>query len=594
MASKDIDLKSSLNSPTSFKTSTDGGYNNFNMNTNNNISPINPLKKIIDNHHLIKNYTEENEDDEIHAVATKLLKSYCNHEDQLLTQMLCTYQLDSHWSKVLNPLCCRAANHFKPEYCSNELMDIRHYVNFKKVPGGKTNESSIVGGLVFSKNVAHKDMSSRIVQPQILLLQCPIVYERIGGKFVSISTVLLQEEEYLRNVCARIMSFKPNIILVHKNVAGMAQDMLRQCGITLVLDVKLSVMYRLSRTLQCDILTTIEGNISRPKLGTCDLFYVESFSDGQGAMKTLMFFEKIASPRSYSCLLRGADYKELSKVKKVASFLVYARYNWRLEMSFLLNEFAEALTPKPIIFDSKEITPEENNADMLLSSKYSQDLYDNGNDNCKIKIENVEKTESQLKNISIANMLKEVDNNDITLRKENISKNVCNTTDMSNDFSDPLRSERTRSLEMSTETEKLELAVEHRYDDRFRSTLSSIILSVSPFVTFPLPFLETEQGRKCPLRSLFPAELYYSKLWSNSGNNNNSNLDFGETNENINGNILDSILSEATLNSPHPFLLAKITAPIDSFELQTLLTEFRSFGGRYPKNPKSMYVNFGR
>lgn len=564
------------------------------MNNNSNISPINPLRRIIDNHHIIKHYSEDGEDDEIHAVATKLLKLYCNHEDQLLMQMLSSFQLDSHWAKVLNPLCCRAANHFKPEYCSNELMDIRHYVNFKKVPGGKTSESSIVGGLVFSKNVAHKDMSNRIVQPQILLLQCPIVYERIGGKFVSISTVLLQEEEYLRNVCARIMSFKPNIILVHKNVAGMAQDMLRNCGITLVLDVKLSVMYRLSRTLQCDVLTTIEGNISRPKLGTCDLFYVRSFSDGQGATKTLMFFEKIASPRSYTCLLRGADYKELSKVKKVASFLVYARYNWRLEMSFLLNEFAEAVAPKPIIFDSKEITPEEKNDEILLSNKYPMDIKKvtvgpNGSDKCKINIKHEDKVEKQLENISIANLSKEVHNNESAKKKEDSSKNVSNTTDMSNDFSDPLRSERTQNLEISTESGKLELAVEHRYDDRFRSTLSSMILSVSPFVTFPLPFLETEQGRKCPLRSLFPTELYYSKFWSNSCNNNNSNLDFGKKKEYINGNILDATLSETTLNPHHPFLLAKITGPIDSCELQTLLTEFRSFGGRYPKNPKRMY-----
>ncbi|GBP09013.1 Putative 1-phosphatidylinositol 3-phosphate 5-kinase [Eumeta japonica] len=104
--------------------------------------------------------------------------------------MLRTYRLDLQWAKVLNPLCCRAANHFKPEYCTNELMDIRNYVNFKKVPGGKRIESTIVGGVVFSKNVAHKDMATRVEQPHILLLQCPIVYERIEGKFVSISTVL--------------------------------------------------------------------------------------------------------------------------------------------------------------------------------------------------------------------------------------------------------------------------------------------------------------------------------------------------------------------------------------------------------------------
>lgn len=216
------------------------------------------------------------------TTTSKLLESYCDHEEQLLGQMLRNFNLDQQWSKVLTPLCCRAANHFKPEYCTNELMDIRNYVNFKKVPGGRRQECTIVGGVVFSKNVAHKDMATRVERPRILLLQCPIVYERVEGKFVSISTVLLQEKEYLRNVTARIMSFKPNVVLVHKNVAGIAQDMLRSKGITLVLDVKISVMERLARTLQCDIITSIESNITQPKLGNCDAFYIRNYDDENG------------------------------------------------------------------------------------------------------------------------------------------------------------------------------------------------------------------------------------------------------------------------------------------------------------------------
>uniref|UniRef100_A0A1A9W7Z2 Uncharacterized protein n=1 Tax=Glossina brevipalpis TaxID=37001 RepID=A0A1A9W7Z2_9MUSC len=84
------------------------------------------------------------------------------------------------------------------------------------------------------------------------------------------------------------MSFKPNVVLAHKNVAGVAQDMLR--GITLVLDVKLSVMDRLVRTLQRGVVTNIEGSIAQPELRMCDAFYIHNYSDGNRTTKTLILF----------------------------------------------------------------------------------------------------------------------------------------------------------------------------------------------------------------------------------------------------------------------------------------------------------------
>lgn len=525
--------------------------------------------KSLDSSFNLKSTQDIELDNSMHSATSKLLESYCDHEEQLLTQMLRTFQLDLQWAKILNPLCCRAANHFKPEYCINDLMDVRNYVNFKKVPGGKRLESTIVGGVVFSKNVAHKDMATRVEQPQILLLRCPIVYERIEGKFVSISTVLLQEKEYLRNVCARIMSFNPNIVLVHKNVAGIAQDILRSNGITLVLDVKLSVMDRLARTLQCDVLTSIEGSISKPKLGKCDAFYIRNYNDGMGGTKTLMFFEKLQSPRGFTCLLRGGSNKELSKVKKVASFLVYARYNWCLEMSFLLDEFAEPLSPKPPIFDSKEASPADENAKI------------NGK-NRDISQQSDEEDLPQLRSNITNNSAKP---KPIVVERKSEEKILTTATDVSADFTDPLRSA-DKNILPEENSQNLQLAVEHRYDNRFRSALSSTILSVSPFLTFPLPYLETEQGRKCPLRILFPAELYYSKLWSNHNNSNSINCNANNSERLESSEIILNDCDQLKLNAPHEFLKMKITAPIDNRDIQTLLAEFRAYGGRYPKRPR--------
>lgn len=125
-------------------------------------------------------------------------------------------------------------------------------------------------------------MMTRIENPKVLLLQCAIAYQRIEGKFVTIESLLLQEKEYLRNVTSRILSLKPDVMLVHKNVAGIAQDMLRENGVTLVLDVKLTVLERLSRCLECDIITSIDSNIGKPKLGKCSKFNTKQFRNADG------------------------------------------------------------------------------------------------------------------------------------------------------------------------------------------------------------------------------------------------------------------------------------------------------------------------
>lgn len=401
-------------------------------------------------------------------------------------QLLRNENLDESWSKTLIPICARIVNTLPPEMIGRNQMDIRNYVNFKKVPDGNRSDSYILRGAVFSKNVVHKDMATTINDARILLLQCPIVYQRVEGKYVTIETLLLQEREYLTNVVGRIRSLNPSIIFVHKNVSGIAQEMLRKYKITLVIDVKLSVLKRLSRCLQCDIVSSIDSNIGRPKLGVCEKFYIQTYANSVGMTKTLMFVETPSNPRGCSVLLRGGNYNELVRVKRVAAFLLFARYNWRMEMSFLLNEFARPPSPKPNIFDSKVYSPcsdhIQNSGHTALNASIA---HDKNHQNQRVK-----KIEKKL--------------DEKLVTKENVQ-----------DFSDPLR-----AIDHTSNTFNVEscvtFAVEQPCDNRFRTALNSTVLSISPFSQFPLPYLETETGRKCTLRNRFPHELFYSKQWSDN------------------------------------------------------------------------------
>nr|CAD7457165.1 unnamed protein product [Timema tahoe] len=156
-------------------------------------------------------------------------------------------------------------------------MDIRQYVQFKKVPGGG-RESRIVSGVVCTKNVAHRAMATRLVNPRILLLGCSIAYQRVEGKLLSLEPVMMQEYEYLRNVVTRIANLQPNLVLVQRNVSRLAQEFLLGLQVTLVLNIKASVLERVSRCTQADIVTSVDAHIGRPRLGTCQMFHLETFN----------------------------------------------------------------------------------------------------------------------------------------------------------------------------------------------------------------------------------------------------------------------------------------------------------------------------
>lgn len=211
--------------------------------------------------------------------------------------------------------------------------------------------------------------------------------------------------------------------------------------------------------------------------------------------------------------------------------MLFARYNFRLELTYLLDVFAKPPPPRnQSIFESNDSTPPPLSSQTSVISKEVQEL-------SKVEIQRKDK-----------------------------SVNIENVAD----FSDPLRAE---SLSPDKfEVENVELEVQRPFDNRFRTALSSSILSISPCVSFPLPYFETEAGKKCSLRSHFVNELYYSKQWSNK----TEKIDVTESPAAIREQSEESKFT-------NEFLVMKITEPADHVDIQTALADYRRSGGCYKK-----------
>jgi len=100
---------------------------------------------------------------------------------------------------------------------------------------------------------------------------------------------------------------------------------------------------------------------------------------------------------------------------------------------------------------------------------------------------------------------------------------------------------------------------------QFKKALGEVTLTISPYVKVDLPYLETEAGSKCKLRSCFPSEIFWSQVFHPKAK------DAGQWRK------LSEVESVATTTNgyldvlflpPHPFVLDKLSSPVSDSRIQ--------------------------
>lgn len=207
-----------------------------------------------------------------------------------------------------------------------------------------------------------------------------------------------------------------------------------------------------------------------------------------------MFFDGLPFPHlGGTVLLRGGSKAELFQMKKVASFMLFTAYNWRLEKSFLMDEFAMPPNTKcEFLEDSKENSPDFPTPKAItnLNSKF---------------LDPVSETEKPT-------LTKKA----INEKNETINEAKKITVETIKDFTDPLHSYTLQNESAKVNTEETFAVAELPLSNIFRKWLDDAILCISPFIVFSVPYLETELGKKGKLRQFFPRDIYFSEQFSSN------------------------------------------------------------------------------
>ena len=276
------------------------------------------------------------------APAIELNNASLRHVRKLLHQLLQDSNVPNvaSWEKALVPILLRATDDVNPDVQNGDDIDIRHYVKLKKIPGGRPGDTAYVSGLVFTKNLALKCMPRSISHPTILILTFPLEYARHQQHFMSLEPVIRQEREFLQNLVNRIAALRPQLLLVERNVSGLALDFLEQANIATAYNVKASVLEAVSRCCQTRIISSIDKLAIKPaQAGKCASFYLKTYVN-EGRKKTYVFLSGCAKELGCTIVLRGDNDATLAKMKRITEFMIYVVYNLKLETCLMRDEFA--------------------------------------------------------------------------------------------------------------------------------------------------------------------------------------------------------------------------------------------------------------
>ena len=556
-------------------------------------------------------------------------RDHDNHFDALIIQLMQSFGLSLSWLSIIKPLITEATSKVKTNIFVNDQMDINQYVKVKKIPGGQKKNSSLVFGAVCSKNVTHKKMSHSIRNPTILLLKCAFEFQRKENQLSDFETIQLQEEKYLKNVVARVDTFKPSIILVQKSVSRLALEMLYELGIVVAVNVKPSVMARVARSTQGDLLHSLDQLFFDVRLGTCGHFCVKNFSLPDGVKKTLMYFDQCDATLGCVITLQGDTKRELKKVKKVTCFGLYISRNSKLETSFLVDEFAwpPSLQPRflqntedytstsstpewplypSLAFPISSISPNELAMKLAVLAPDSDENTPADNEDPPAE-QSSDPSGSQVQ-LDIPNRKKHLEP---MLEEEKPQAGMPSqlqpleasaAVEMQDDHSPKLVVNRTDSvLVRHTIPTVSNEVLSHLGEKEFQLAFEKQLLSISPSIAFPTPYLHASQGIAADVRQYLPRVIYWSYQFKVKPPSRDqpdaltSQMEMGLTKSTLQKTVeLESLpsheLSEETQSQPrfthsyrsvsdHPFTTSVFILKANMNEMKAALADYRARAG---------------
>ncbi|KAJ1435647.1 GroEL-like apical domain-containing protein, partial [Ochromonadaceae sp. CCMP2298] len=183
-------------------------------------------------------------------------------------------------------------------------------------------------------------------------------------KLSSMDTLIEQEDKHMEIAVQKLMSLRPDVILVARSIARKAQEILCEHNVVVMQNVKLHLLERIGRMTGAMLLPSTDHMIKQfgaECLGTCAHFRLNVVHDDPERRSvapharriletrvargsTYAHMQGCPSERGCSIILRGGDRATLKEVKRILRFSVVVAYHLRLEVAYY-NDRCASLPP---------------------------------------------------------------------------------------------------------------------------------------------------------------------------------------------------------------------------------------------------------
>ncbi|CAI7753807.1 unnamed protein product [Closterium sp. NIES-53] len=260
-------------------------------------------------------------DDAIAVIDKVAFKIDVNNRKQMLSilQSCISTKFTTRFGSLMAELALDAVTTVAVEVGGRKEIDIKQYAKVEKVPGGRIEDSAVLRGVMFNKDVvAPGKMRRRIENPRVVLLDSPLEYKK-GENQTNVELLkeedweqlLKMEEEYIAGLCRHIAAFKPDLVITEKGLSDLAAHYLSKAGIAAIRRLRKTDNNRIARAVGATIVNRVE-ELQESDVGTgAGLFEVRKIGD-----EFFAFLVECKEPKACTVLLRGASKDILNEMER--------------------------------------------------------------------------------------------------------------------------------------------------------------------------------------------------------------------------------------------------------------------------------------
>jgi len=190
-------------------------------------------------------------------------------------------------------------------------------VKVEKKPGGSTDDTKLIKGIVLDKEVVHAGMPKRIDGAKIALINSALEIEktefsaeiRINDPS-QMKKFLDEENSMLSAMVDKLESVKANVVICQKGIDDVAQSFLAKKGILAVRRAKESDMTKLARATGARIVTNLE-DLTVKDLGAAQLVEERKIENDKW-----VFIEGCKNPKAVTILVRGGSQRVVDEAER--------------------------------------------------------------------------------------------------------------------------------------------------------------------------------------------------------------------------------------------------------------------------------------